>query len=128
MKLGWMTATLAASAIATLALGVSAIGAGCAATAATPFSPDGGPEGAETGGSGGGGGTGGNISDAGPDADPTLGGPCLDNGQCDDGIACTYDICDLDLKRCRFTPDDAQCQNAVYCDGVERCDNKLGCR
>jgi hypothetical protein len=84
------------------------------------------------GGAGGGpvlvGGGGARPSDAGPDADPTLGGPCVDDGQCDDGVACTVDRCDLDLSRCRFTPDDSQCQNASYCDGLERCDGKLGCR
>jgi hypothetical protein len=33
----------------------------------------------------------------------------------------------MDIFRCRFVPDDSQCQNGLYCDGLEICDNKLGC-
>src|SRR5262245_3034346 len=86
-------------------------------TVPSPFGPAGG-----TGGGGGGG-----VGDAGPPVDPTLGGPCVDDGQCHDEIDCTSDKCDAALQRCRFTPDDAPCQNTLYCDGEERCDNKLGC-
>lgn len=60
-------------------------------------------------------------------ADPELGGPCVDDGQCDDGIACTLDACDMALQLCRFTPDDSVCQNGFFCDGVERCSTKSGC-
>lgn len=67
-------------------------------------------------------------SDAGPDADPTLGGPCEDDGQCNDGWDCTSDGCDQELKLCRFTPHDEPCDDGVYCNGIELCDNKLGCR
>ncbi len=64
----------------------------------------------------------------GPDAgDPTLGGPCADDGQCDDALDCTSDTCDMALQRCRHTPDDSKCDNGVYCDGAEVCDPKLGC-
>jgi hypothetical protein len=79
--------------------------------------------------SGGGGGSAatGDPFDAGPDADPGLGGPCTSDAQCDDGIECTFDACDLSIERCRFTPDDSQCQNRAYCDGIERCDYVLGC-
>jgi len=62
------------------------------------------------------------------DAEPGLGGACLDDGQCDDGIACTADRCDPELGRCRFTPDDSLCQDGVFCNGVEVCDLRLGCR
>src|SRR5512139_1785771 len=65
--------------------------------------------------------------DAGPDADPTLGGPCIDDGQCDDAIPCTLDRCDPDLKRCRFSPDDSKCQDGRYCNGLEQCNVKSGC-
>jgi hypothetical protein len=65
--------------------------------------------------------------DAGPDADPTLGGPCVDDTQCDDEIACTFDRCDPSLKRCRNTPDDSLCQDDSYCNGRERCKLGLGC-
>jgi len=65
----------------------------------------------------------------GPDAgDPTLGGPCADDDQCDDAIPCTTDRCDQELQRCRHLPDDSQCADEVYCNGDELCDPKLGCR
>ena len=95
---------------------------GCNEGVPNPFVPDGGSTGGE-----GGGGAGGFPDDGGPTVDPTLGGPCVDDGQCDDVIACTMDKCDLTLGRCRFAPDNATCQNTFFCDGVERCDNKLGC-
>jgi hypothetical protein len=59
--------------------------------------------------------------------DATLGGPCADDGQCDDSIDCTADTCDLTLQRCRHTPNDDQCDDGVYCNGAEICDPKLGC-
>lgn len=65
--------------------------------------------------------------DGGDDVDPTLGGPCQDDGQCDDGVECTVDACDRKLGRCRFQPDDDRCDNGVYCDGAERCDVRTGC-
>jgi len=85
-----------------------------------PKQPDG-----STGGAGGDAG-----SDGGgpPNDDPTLGGPCVDDDQCDDQLDCTADRCDLEVDRCRFTPDSFTCQNGVHCDGTEVCDNKLGCR
>jgi hypothetical protein len=65
--------------------------------------------------------------DAGDDTDPTLGGPCQDDGQCDDQVECTIDRCDSDLGRCRFEPNDARCDDGVYCNGAERCDVRIGC-
>jgi hypothetical protein len=59
--------------------------------------------------------------------DPTLGGPCTDDGQCADALPCTNDACDLALLRCRHTPDDSVCDDGVYCNGPEVCDPKLGC-
>ena len=108
----------------------AAIASGCGNGSATNPFVDAGADAREGGGGqGGSGGSGGQSpGDAGADADPDLGGPCLDDGQCDDGVPCTFDKCDLDLGRCRFTPDDSQCQNGVYCDGVEVCDHKLGCQ
>lgn len=95
-------------------------GVACTASAPSPFPSlegGGGAGGAGGGGEGGGGGA----------ADPTLGGPCVDDGQCDDGFPCTFDACDHAVKRCRFTPDDTSCQNGLYCDGIERCSPHLGC-
>jgi hypothetical protein len=66
-------------------------------------------------------------ADAAPDADPTLGGPCVDDKQCDDGLACTVDTCDPARKRCRTIPDDSACDDHVYCNGRERCVLAQGC-
>jgi hypothetical protein len=59
---------------------------------------------------------------------PGLGGPCVDDEQCDDGIACTFDACDPVRGRCLATPDDAACADVSFCNGVEICDLRLGCR
>ncbi|EYF00917.1 Hypothetical protein CAP_8865 [Chondromyces apiculatus DSM 436] len=108
-----------------LALGAAAVTtllpSACSSSAPNPFATGGGGGAGGQGGQDGGGGEGEGL-------DPTLGGPCVDDGQCDDGIPCTVDTCDKTLDRCRFAPDDMSCQNAVYCDGVERCAPKFGCR
>lgn len=78
-------------------------------------------------GGGGGGDSTSSGNPAGGGADPAIGGPCVDDGQCNDNIDCTLDACDKDLDRCRFTPDDSTCQNTLYCDGIERCSTKIGC-
>ena len=106
--------------VATLLLSVAGWAAGCGGD--DPVSPFavGGAGGA---GAAGGGGEGGE----GTEPDPTLGGPCTADGQCDDGFDCTFDSCDMEIQRCRFMPDDSTCQNGVFCDGLEVCDNKLGC-
>jgi Putative metal-binding motif len=126
MKLRWIAAPLLA-----IWLASAALGAGCGnASVSNPFGTSGGGGsllGTGGGVAGGAGGAGGAIFDAGQDADPELGGPCLDDGQCDDMIACTFDSCDTSVGRCRFVPDDSLCQDGLYCDGVERCDLKLGC-
>lgn len=89
---------------------------------ASPFTPYDAGAGAD----GGGGGAGGPV-DAGPDADPWLGGPCTGDEQCADELDCTSEHCDPQLGRCRFVPDDASCDNGVYCDGVEQCEPGVGC-
>jgi hypothetical protein len=60
--------------------------------------------------------------------DPTLGGPCVDDDQCDDGFDCTSDRCDLALGRCRFAPMNDRCADGVYCNGIEQCVPGFGCR
>ncbi len=75
------------------------------------------------------------ILDDGGRIDPTLGAPCIDDGQCDDKIACTFDTCDHavpggadgGLGRCRHTADDSQCGDGVFCNGRERCVLGVGC-
>ncbi|MFO0611298.1 MAG: MopE-related protein [Polyangiaceae bacterium] len=91
---------------------------GCVETTGNPFATT-----ASSGGAGGGlGGAGG-----GTPVDPELGGPCIEDAQCDDLIACTFDACDQTVQRCRFKHDDSLCQDTTYCNGAERCDQKLGC-
>jgi hypothetical protein len=90
-----------------------------------------GPDPFATQGSGGRGGTGGSAAPGGvggEDPGDPLGEPCLDDGQCDDGLGCTLDICDLARERCRHLPDDSTCDDGVYCNGAEVCDEALGCR
>ena len=62
-----------------------------------------------------------------PEVDPTLGGPCTENAQCDDTIPCTADSCDMALLRCRNVPDDTLCADSSYCNGLEKCVLRLGC-
>lgn len=90
---------------------------------ADPFG-DAGPSAGTTGAgaSGGEGGQGPGIPDGG------LGEACLDDAQCNDGFDCTSDSCDPDFGRCRNEPNDAACDDGVYCNGVETCSATLGCR
>jgi hypothetical protein len=67
------------------------------------------------------------TDDRGPEVDPTLGGPCTEDAQCDDAIACTFDSCDKALLRCRNVPDDSLCADPLYCNGREKCVLRLGC-
>jgi hypothetical protein len=108
--------------LAALALApvIHAASCGGSETAPSPFAGAGG-----AGGQGGGGGAGG--SGEGGGLDPTIGGPCSDDAQCNDGVACTFDHCDREIDHCRFVPDDSQCQNPIYCDGLERCVPQVGC-
>lgn len=62
-----------------------------------------------------------------PEVDPTLGGPCTEDAQCDDALACTFDRCDKAILRCRNTPDDSLCADPLHCNGRERCVLRLGC-
>jgi hypothetical protein len=53
---------------------------------------------------------------------------CDDDGECDDGVACTTDTCDPTDKLCVFPPDHGFCGNGVACDGIEYCDTQTGCQ
>ena len=46
----------------------------------------------------------------------------------DDGVACTFESCDESLKLCAHVPEDFACNDFQFCDGVETCDPKLGCK
>lgn len=121
-----------AAATSLLALTVAALGVlGCVKTVPSPFEDE--DAGPETGVPGDGSADTGTALDAGPssdtgsDADPTVGGPCLDDDQCDDELACTFDRCDLSIERCRHEPDDLACQDGRYCNGQEVCSPQVGC-
>lgn len=98
--------------------GVSAVSAGCGSDGKDTFVV---PYDAGNDGEGGG------DDEAGPEFDPTLGGPCTEDAQCDDLVPCTFDRCDATLSRCRNTPDDTQCDDAEYCNGQEKCVLRVGC-
>ena len=46
---------------------------------------------------------------------------------CDDDIPCTVDRCDEDEGGCVNEPRNARCSNGIFCDGRERCDPEEGC-
>lgn len=98
--------------------------ASCVPTTENPYPLDAGDD--ASGGSGGAGGDTGTGGKTGT-IDPTIGGPCSVDADCDDLIGCTIDACDLAIDKCRFIPDDAVCTDGLYCNGAERCDQKLGC-
>lgn len=74
------------------------------------------------------GGVAGFAAGGGGGTDPTLGSPCVDDGQCNDGFDCTSDRCDSTLNRCRFEPMNDRCADGLYCNGVEQCVPGFGCR
>ena len=46
---------------------------------------------------------------------------------CDDDVGCTDDSCDEQNALCTNVPNDANCNNGQFCDGVEICDPQLDC-
>jgi len=53
-------------------------------------------------------------------------GTCDDNGDCNDGIACTNNTCMN--GSCVYTPDNGLCpSDGQFCTGVETCNATLGC-
>ncbi|MDI1443992.1 hypothetical protein [Polyangium sp. 6x1] len=59
---------------------------------------------------------------------PILG--CLSSAplDCNDGLPCTDDYCDLLADACKHHPNDGKCADGLFCDGVETCDPILGCQ
>ena len=60
--------------------------------------------------------------------DPVLGcrsGTAVD---CHDGVSCTQDSCNEATDSCDHIPDDALCDNGVFCDGLETCDPLFDCQ
>ena len=54
--------------------------------------------------------------------------PCTQDADCDDGVACTIDTCQVGTGLCEHSSDSAWCDNGLFCDGPEVCDPVLGCR
>ncbi len=46
---------------------------------------------------------------------------------CDDGRACTLDTCSDSSGSCEHLENDAQCDDGVFCNGLETCDATWGC-
>ncbi len=47
---------------------------------------------------------------------------------CDDGIACTSDSCNEGTDSCNNTPNNAACDDGLFCNGAETCNVTLGCQ
>ncbi len=47
---------------------------------------------------------------------------------CNDGVACTVDMCDEGSAACLNGPNDSLCDNGAFCDGTETCDPLLDCQ
>jgi len=46
----------------------------------------------------------------------------------DDGVDCTVDSCDEDADAIVHTTDDGICNDGLFCNGVETCDDSTGCQ
>eukprot|EP00565_Helicotheca_tamesis_P005002 CAMPEP_0185724850 /NCGR_PEP_ID=MMETSP1171-20130828/1220_1 /TAXON_ID=374046 /ORGANISM="Helicotheca tamensis, Strain CCMP826" /LENGTH=932 /DNA_ID=CAMNT_0028392799 /DNA_START=71 /DNA_END=2869 /DNA_ORIENTATION=- len=53
---------------------------------------------------------------------------CSSDGECDDGIPCTVDTCNMETGLCENTPDDSVCDDKLFCTGTETCDVTYGCQ
>ena len=58
---------------------------------------------------------------------PTLGCQAGTPPNCMDNVACTEDRCVEATDSCAHVEFDAACNNGLFCDGVERCEELLGC-
>jgi subtilisin family serine protease len=47
---------------------------------------------------------------------------------CDDGVGCTDDSCNEGTDSCDNIPNDANCDNGLWCDGAETCHATLDCQ
>ena len=47
---------------------------------------------------------------------------------CNDNVACTVDSCNEGTDSCDHIPNNALCDNGLWCDGAETCDALLGCQ
>ncbi len=51
---------------------------------------------------------------------------CSSDSDCDDGVACSTDRCDLVTGTCQYDLDDALCDDGAFCNGAELC-TTTGC-
>ncbi len=47
---------------------------------------------------------------------------------CDDGVVCSVDSCDEPTDSCSHLPNNAACNDGLFCNGVESCNVTLGCQ
>jgi len=52
---------------------------------------------------------------------------CLLDDECEDGVVCTVDVCDVETGLCSNEPVDAACDDGRFCNGVETCDAAEDC-
>jgi hypothetical protein len=64
-------------------------------------------------------------TDAGTDGGDADAPDCEHEDDCDDGIECTASYCQG--GRCRYTTEDALCDDGHQCNGAETCDPIRGC-
>lgn len=56
-------------------------------------------------------------------------GVCLAGSDpCEDGVACTVDVCDEINDSCTNSPNDNLCDNGIFCDGPETCNSVTDCQ
>ncbi len=58
----------------------------------------------------------------------TLGCQVGTSVNCDDGVACTIDACNEATDACDNTPNNAVCDDGLFCNGAEACNATLGCQ
>lgn len=95
----------------------------------TGASSGGGMGGMSTGGTTGSGGAGAVTGSSGSSSSTSSssgGGPCQSNANCDDGVSCTDDFCDLASNTCKHVANDTKCFDGSYCNGAEVCDPANG--
>jgi hypothetical protein len=61
-----------------------------------------------------------------PNTTTTLPAGCTTDPQCNDGNACTNDVCSSGT--CQHTDVSAACNDGLFCDGVETCNPASGCQ
>lgn len=53
---------------------------------------------------------------------------CTSDADCADNVTCTVDVCDTTTGECSNTPNNGICDNGLFCDGAETCDQVNDCQ